>query len=268
MNRSEMMVTRAARNIQKRIPQIWKEMELDLPDEYWGVMGDFGDMLKAQRDRVYDFESRVFDEMWEETEKFDKSEQQKLYKLTDLMLKKFLKSPAAKHPTTRLNQRPAGTLRYFPSLDNKKNPASRKNPRHANDDPSREEMIEHIRKVYGREADEFDIEEAIYWFANDYHGGQSSNLYSALSTSEYRPGRSSSGPEEGSMGEMIYADLVDTFSTKKNPLKRRKGESVRDFTSRCMSEEKMSFPKTKQRIAVCLSKSRKRNPVYDTGSDE
>jgi hypothetical protein len=146
------------------------------------------------------------------------------------------------------------------------NPASRKNPRRGNDDPSREEMIEHIRKVYGREADEFDIEEAIYWFANDYHGGQSSNLYSALSTSEYRPGRSSSGPEEGSMGEMIYADLVDTFSTKKNPLTRRKGESVRDFTSRCMSEEKARFPKTKQRIAVCLSKSRKRNPLESGAS--
>jgi len=122
------------------------------------------------------------------------------------------------------------------------NPTSRKNPRHGNDDPSREEMIEHIRKVYGREADEFDIEEAIYWFATDYHGGQSSNLYSALSTSEYRPGRMSSGPEEGSMGEMIYSDLVDTFSPKKNPVRRR--------------------------IGVSLSKNRKRNPVYDTGSDE
>jgi hypothetical protein len=144
----------------------------------------------------------------------------------------------------------------------------RKNPRNSGDDPSRDEMIEHIQKVYGREADEFDIEEAIYWFASDYHGGQGSNLYSALSTSEYRPGRMSSGPEEGSMGEMIYSDLVDTFSSKKNPVKPRKGESVRDFTSRCMSEEKASFPKTKQRIAVCLSKSRKRNPVYDTGSDE
>jgi len=139
---------------------------------------------------------------------------------------------------------------------------------HGGDDPSRQEMIEHIRGVYGREADRFDIEEAIYWFANDYHGGQGSNLYSALSTSEFRPGRMSSGPEEDSMAEMIYADLVDTFSPKKNPVKRRKGESVRDFTSRCMSEEKESFPKTKQRIAVCLSKSRKRNPVYDTGSDE
>ena len=125
----------------------------------------------------------------------------------------------------------------------KSNPrSSRKNPRHGNDDPSRDEMIEHIRKVYGREADEFDIEEAIYWFANHYHGGQSSNLYSALSTSEYRPGPMTNGPEEGSMGEMIYADLVDTFFPKKNPVRRR--------------------------IGVSLSKSRKRNPVYDTGSDE
>jgi hypothetical protein len=123
------------------------------------------------------------------------------------------------------------------------NPRSyRKNPRNSGDDPSRDEMIEHIRKVYGRDADEFDIEEAIYWFATDYHGGQSSNLYSALSTSEYRPGRSSSGPEEGSMGEMIYSDLVDTFSPKKNPVRRR--------------------------IGISLSKNRKRNPVYDTGSDE
>jgi len=139
---------------------------------------------------------------------------------------------------------------------------------HGGDDPSRQEMIEHIKGVYGREADRFDIEEAIYWFSNDYHGGQGSNLYSALSKSEYRPGRISSGPEEGSMAEMIYTDLVDTFSPKKNPVLPRKGESERKFVSRCMSEEKMSFPKTKQRIAVCLSKSRKRNPVYDTGSDE
>jgi hypothetical protein len=66
----------------------------------------------------------------------------------------------------------------------------------------------------------------------------------------------------GDRGE-IYRQTI-----KNNPLTRRKGESLSDFTSRCMSEEKASFPKTKQRIAVCLSKSRKRNPVYDTGSDE
>ena len=56
--------------------------------------------------------------------------------------------------------------------------------------------------------------------------------------------------------------------SKENPVKPRRGESSRAFVSRCMSEEKQSFPAPKQRIAVCLSKSRRRNPVYDTGSDE
>lgn len=54
----------------------------------------------------------------------------------------------------------------------------------------------------------------------------------------------------------IYKSVV-----RENPVKPRKGESSRDFVSRCMSEEKMSFPEPKQRIAVCLSKSRKRNPL-------
>jgi hypothetical protein len=51
-----------------------------------------------------------------------------------------------------------------------------------------------------------------------------------------------------------------------NPLVRRKGESERDFMARCMSQEKKSFPKQKQRVAVCLSKSR-RNPYYDRNLD-
>jgi hypothetical protein len=51
-----------------------------------------------------------------------------------------------------------------------------------------------------------------------------------------------------------------------NPVKRHKGESERKFVSRCMSEEKMSFPKQKQRIAVCLSKARK-NPFNDRNLD-
>ena len=77
------------------------------------------------------------------------------------------------------------------------------------------------------------------------------------------------------IGVYSYAnDLVYSYDSFRqmmnlpNPVTRRKGETARDFTARCMSEEKSSFPKTKQRIAVCLSKSRKRNPVYDTGSDE
>ena len=31
------------------------------------------------------------------------------------------------------------------------------------------------------------IEEAIYWFARQYHSGQWSNLYSVLSTSDFKP---------------------------------------------------------------------------------
>jgi hypothetical protein len=75
------------------------------------------------------------------------------------------------------------------------------------------------------------------------------------------------------IGVYSYAnDLVYSYDSFRqmmnlpNPLKRRKGESIRDFTSRCMSEEKESFPKTKQRIAVCLSKSRKRNPLESGAS--
>ena len=70
------------------------------------------------------------------------------------------------------------------------------------------------------------------------------------------------------IGVYSYAnDLVYSYDSFRqmmnlpNPVTRRKGESPREFTARCMSEEKMSFPKTKQRIAVCLSKSRKRNPL-------
>lgn len=61
--------------------------------------------------------------------------------------------------------------------------------------------------------------------------------------------------------------LVTFELDKNNPVKPRRGESERDFISRCMSEEKMKFPKQKQRIAVCLSKAR-RNPFPDRNADE
>ncbi len=57
-------------------------------------------------------------------------------------------------------------------------------------------------------ADDFDIEAAIYWCASDWHGGQSSNLYSALSTSEFTPGQNSSSVEsEGELASMLYDEL-------------------------------------------------------------
>jgi len=80
------------------------------------------------------------------------------------------------------------------------------------DDPSKEEMQEFLRTKYHTE-DDFDIESAIYWFANDYHGGQNSNLYSALSTSEFRPSPMSKGieDEESELASMMYQDLVDKY---------------------------------------------------------
>ena len=52
-------------------------------------------------------------------------------------------------------------------------------------DPTKQEMLEYLS---GIGADDFDAEVAIYAFAEAWHGGQSSNLYSALSTSDFRPG--------------------------------------------------------------------------------
>lgn len=80
------------------------------------------------------------------------------------------------------------------------------------EDPSKEEMQEFLRTKYHTE-DDFDVEAAIYWFTNGYHGGQNSNLYSALSTSEFRPSPMSKGieDEESEMATMMYQDLIDNY---------------------------------------------------------
>jgi len=69
---------------------------------------------------------------------------------------------------------------------------------------------------------EFDIEAAIYWFGNDYHGGQSSNLYSALSTSQFRPGpmHKSIEDEESETATQMYQELVDEYGggAQANPI--------------------------------------------------
>lgn len=79
-------------------------------------------------------------------------------------------------------------------------------------DPDADEMRDHLKKSFegliDPEESEFEIEEAIYWFANDFHGGQGSNLYSALSTSEYSPGPITSGPQD----TLMYDELVAEFA--------------------------------------------------------
>lgn len=41
----------------------------------------------------------------------------------------------------------------------------------------------------------FDAAQALYWYASDYHSGQSSEIYSILSQLEYKPGASERGPD-------------------------------------------------------------------------
>ena len=77
-------------------------------------------------------------------------------------------------------------------------------------DPTREEMLEVLDSVsFADEFSEFDREEAIYWFANDWHSGKSSNLYSALSTSLFWPGPIARGPQE--VAAMLYEELEAAF---------------------------------------------------------
>ena len=79
--------------------------------------------------------------------------------------------------------------------------------------------------------------------------------------------------EEGVVYETPVYNLTKDVPAKgryprKNPVKPRKGEKTKAFIARCMSEEKESFPAPKQRIAVCLSKSRaRRNPLLESGAD-
>lgn len=77
-------------------------------------------------------------------------------------------------------------------------------------DPTREEMIEFLNKcqTFGDDdSKEFEIEEAIYWFANKYHSGQSSNLYAALSTSQYKPGPNTKKPDD----DYLFECLVEEY---------------------------------------------------------
>src|SRR5579862_1882459 len=82
-------------------------------------------------------------------------------------------------------------------------------------DPTKEEMFNYLQSLFGKEEGfRDDAEVAIYWFANFYHGGQSSNLYSVLSTSRFNPGPIARGPQKGSMEELMYESLVIEFARK------------------------------------------------------
>ena len=75
-------------------------------------------------------------------------------------------------------------------------------------DPTYQEMREFLKRFMTDEHVEMDREEAIYWYAHDYHGGQGTNLYSTLSTlSPYKPSAYSTGLSDGEALD-LYMELM------------------------------------------------------------
>ena len=91
-------------------------------------------------------------------------------------------------------------------------------------DPTAQEMRDFLKacQTYGDTEDmSFEVEEAIYWFAYAWHGGQWTNLYSALSTSPYSPGPKSTGPEDNYLLDCLVEEYVikpDQTTTTDEPV--------------------------------------------------
>jgi len=121
----------------------------------------------------------------------------------------------------------------------------RKNPRSSREDPLDSMYVEYLRPM--KDEEPFMMDGTKYEFVRArYPDGRTDiGVYSTAGDVTY--------------GYRHWRKMMNLDRT--NPVKPRRGESSRDFVSRCMGEEKMSFPEPKQRIAVCLSKSRKRNPL-------
>lgn len=78
-------------------------------------------------------------------------------------------------------------------------------------DPTLEELRAFVDALpFAGERSDFDREEAIYWYACAWHGGQTSNLYSALSRSEFYPGPCASPMEL--TAKMLIDALIEEFS--------------------------------------------------------
>ena len=112
------------------------------------------------------------------------------------------------------------------------------------------EMINFLKGQFGSEAEEFDMEEAIYWFAANYHEGQWSDLYSILSTSDFRPGRLSNGPEQG-MCEMMYDALVEKYGQGEEPIDESMNETHTHRSHETRDDDGSSRSARKPKTRTC-----------------
>ena len=82
-----------------------------------------------------------------------------------------------------------------------------------NKDPYASELLEEGIAIAGHiGAGEHNVVEAAWWFASNFHSGQGSNLYRALTALDYRPGATRSGPRKGTLVEAIYDGLCQEFA--------------------------------------------------------
>jgi len=79
----------------------------------------------------------------------------------------------------------------------------------------KQKMMDFLKSRYGGGSAKDSAEIAIYWFANHYHGGQWSELYSILSTSPYRPGPMGNLEKEDEEIQMMYEDLESVKEFRK-----------------------------------------------------
>jgi hypothetical protein len=122
-------------------------------------------------------------------------------------------------------------------------------------DPTKEEMMNFLHSLYGKEEDFRDSAEiAMYWFANFYHGGQSSNLYSTLSTSRFSPGPVAKGPEPHSMEEMMYEALVLEYA--------KGSEEAHEIQHKYNALNEELSPKNQEKIGNWLRELGSRKAAY------
>lgn len=76
-------------------------------------------------------------------------------------------------------------------------------------DPSLDEMTAFLSR---QGADEYDAAVAIYWFASQWHGGQWSNLYSALCSCGFEPGPIARLERETESVRGYVCDLEEKFA--------------------------------------------------------
>ncbi|MBK6942476.1 MAG: hypothetical protein IPH13_20055 [Planctomycetes bacterium] len=81
-----------------------------------------------------------------------------------------------------------------------------------------EGVLQHA-DMYEDEATAFDLAQALYWYASDWHGGQWHQLYSVLGVLHYRPGNSENGPEDGTA-----QDIYDALSATQTAGKKAGGK--------------------------------------------